>query len=150
MSLERPQGVYLASVGAFHPERPFKTVNWNLSGLSMWIAPTKVFLSNVIDGSYCTWNFIKTFIHFIMSFLRVDMSSFCQAFLSVCEVCLDLWQAYERMTVKIKDIKAWSKMLSPYLPTLQMFTGIYRDSVGKSPHSDFHVKIVRILTLQGF
>ena len=81
-----------------------------------------VFLSNIIDGSYCTWYFIKTFIHFIMSFLRVDMSSFCQAFLSVCEVCLDLWQAYERMTVKIKDIKAWSKMLSPYLPTLLLHT----------------------------
>ena len=56
--------------------------------------------------------------------------------------------------------------------TLQMFTGIYRDSAGKlecgdfkfmgiacipaipvilkSPHSDFHVKIVGILTLQGY
>ena len=53
-----------------------------------------------------------------------------------------------------------------------MFTGIYRDSAGKSeyrdfksmgiacipaipvilksPHSDFHVKIVGILTLQGY
>ena len=56
--------------------------------------------------------------------------------------------------------------------TLQMFTGNYRDSTGKSecrdfkfmgiacipaipvilksPHSDFHVKIVGILTLQGY
>ena len=56
--------------------------------------------------------------------------------------------------------------------TLQMFTGIYKDSAGKSEcgdfkfmgiacipaipvilnssHSDFHVKIVGILTLQGY
>ena len=56
--------------------------------------------------------------------------------------------------------------------TLQMFTGVYRVSTGKSecrdfkfmgitcipaipvilksPHSDFHVKIVGILTLQGY
>ena len=58
------------------------------------------------------------------------------------------------------------------MTTLQMFTGIYRDSAGnskcgdfkfmgiacipampvilKSPHSDFHEKIVDILTLQGY
>ena len=62
--------------------------------------------------------------------------------------------------------------LRDYITTLQMFTGIYRVSAGKtecgdfkfmenacipaipvilkSPHSDFHVKIVGILTLQGY
>ena len=66
-------------------------------------------------------------------------------------------------------VLTWEKTFSS---TLQMFTGIYKDSAGKSecgdfkfmgipcipaipvilksPHSDFHVKNVGILTLQGY
>ena len=66
----------------------------------------------------------------------------------------------------------WTEIIMMYVHTLQMFTGIYRDSAGKSgcrdfkfmgiayipaipvilksPHSDFKVKIVGILTLQGY
>jgi hypothetical protein len=70
------------------------------------------------------------------------------------------------------DPKNYEMRRLPVYGTLQMFTGIYRDSVGKSEcgefkfmgiacipvipvilkssHSDFHVKIVGILTLQGY
>ena len=64
------------------------------------------------------------------------------------------------------------QIIPEYTYALQMFTGIYRDSAGKSecgdfkfmgiaciptipviltsPHSDFHLKIVGTLTLQGY
>ena len=77
---------------------------------------------------------------------------------------------YARLFATHSFTKFYNKWIN--YTTLQMFTGIYRDSAGKSecgdfkfmgiacipaipvilksPHSDFNVKIAGILTLQGY
>ena len=78
------------------------------------------------------------------------------------------------MAILVVEFHVLSGIQNPidFCLKLQMFTGIYRDSAGKSecgdfkfmgiacipaipvilksPHSDFHVKIRGILTLQGY
>ena len=119
-------------------------------------------------------NFMISFMHFNMYIIFFWNFFFTKNLSKLVDPRLKLHNPYyhKQHTYNIYVVNFCFEILEfLHACTLQMFTGIYRDSVGKSEcgefkfmgiacipaivilkssRSDFHVKIVGILTLQGY